>query len=146
MSVNSTEIIPDNKTYELKCEIFVKELIGFDIFTETRNIAAKCVALIPDPVNYDIAAVFLYNWMPDETDQHIIPEVPMWLNAPVNGPCRGAVRGPNEWCNRPHIFIMGTGAEDKLRRHHGETIDIKVLPQSEDKICDKSQEVARTLR
>lgn len=138
----------DENVYNLDCEVYGRDASGFDLSTGFQH-SHFCIALIPDPVLSTEAAMFFYDWLPDvdhKGKQTHKPEVPSWINSPVNGPARLAVMVDNDWCHRPHLFVMSTGPEQKLRDHIGKRVNIKILPQSKDHLCDKASSIIRSLK
>lgn len=155
-----------NQEYHLKCKVKVINQSYVEV-SDGRRHETKSVCLIPD-LEASETWRFLTAWLPEASvvcldcragdidfnadkcpycdslriyREH--SEAPSFVAYPVNSPCRMAVMRKNKYCAEHHLFVMSSGVEADLRNMDGKTINVVVLPASQDEVCDSAPSVTR---
>lgn len=156
-----------DREYHLKCKV-QKIRQNYVELSDKRLHEASAIVLIPDPLATE-TSMFLTEYLPDVstvcldcgTDDLRIyytecpkcggtkiktefAEVPAWIAAPVNSPCRLAVLRKNNYCTEHHLFVMSTGVEEDLKLMDGKTINLTILPLDQDAVTDAAKSIERT--
>lgn len=127
------------REYHLKCrvEAIQKSFIDYDKVQRTE----ECVILIPDSEVTETQRFFIA-WLPDSEKEYY--ELPLFILHPVNAPCRGAIIR-DHINGKHHIFVMSSGVEDTLRHRIGTTVNLTVLSEEDDIICDRAPTLEKSV-
>lgn len=126
-------IEPTELEYFLKCKIqkFIKHVKDNDK-TYTREL----VILVPE--HNDAASSFFRAWLPDTREEYF--ELVAQMPYPIDSIARLSIhRGPNEKCEKHHLFVMSKGVEELILQNNliDKTIHVKILPESQDEQHDQ---------
>ena len=143
---------PEDYEYNIKCRVLIVNKTWREESDDFRQHEAKVALLVPE-LGAAQATAFLNAWLPPQLDEaekgprHY--EIVMEIGHPVYGPCRGAVMRSSEYCDKPHIFVMSTGAEEVFKAldyKDRESINVTVLAQDKDEVADTAQTINRSAK
>lgn len=132
---------PDERTFQLKCKVVVKEISVVD---DDRKFTRRVVLLVPE--DNDQRSMFLATWLPDTAEQHY--ELVGFVKSPIDSPARLSVHRRNQRHDNHHLFMMSKGVEEIIleNRLEGKFLDVTILPASMDEAADDMKDTGNEHR
>jgi hypothetical protein len=133
---------PTEAEYHLKCLILQKTIRSRDQkrngdwFEEDRTM----VFLIPE--DNDQRSLFFRAWLPESPQEH--SELDVIFPEPISRAAKVSLLNADEYCDKPHMRVMGKWLEDLVieSKLSGKKITVKTLAASADVAYDEAKDPA----
>lgn len=125
-----------NRKYHLICQ--VRKIRRSWRHVRGNLVESDMVLLVP--VYNDECGLFLNAWLPDMADEHF--ELAAVIGSPIFSPARLSIhRKGNHYTEFHYLFVMSEGvAKDLLKLPQGTRIEVTVMSELDDTICDEAKD------